>query len=97
MKKYVFMALAGFCLAVAVPATSSFAHAQIQQFENGQLLRIFDAASVQFAKIGVNYSVGDLMQGYKAGTVTVQDSPSGSGYAVSAGGDVVLVLIDDIA
>ena len=97
MKKYVFMALAAVCLAVAVPFTTSFAHAQTQQYENGQLLRIFDAASVQFAKIGLNYSVNELMQGHKAGTVTILEEPGGeSCYVTSGGGNTVIVDLEDL-
>ena len=90
------MALAALCLAVAVPTASCFAQPQTQQYENGQLLRIFDAASVQFAKIGLSYSVGDLMQGYKAGTVTISDGANGDGFAVSVGGGITTVILDDI-
>lgn len=102
MKKFVFMALAALCFAVVSPVSFSQVQAQSQQYEHGELMRIFDVASVQFAKVGLSYSIGDLMQGYKAGTVTVQELPSVPGqggsvvYSVSAGGNVTIILIDDI-
>ena len=97
MKKYVLMVAAAMCLAVAAPASISKAEAMTEQVESGLLQRIFNAASVQFAKAGVSYTVAELSQGYKAGTLTVSELPGGNGWAVGAGGDIVIVLLDDIA
>ena len=95
MKKYVLMVAAAMCLAVAAPASISKTQTMTEQIESGLLLRIFNEASVKFAKAGISYTVAELSQGYKAGTVTVSELPGGNGWAVAAGGNIVIIAIDD--
>ena len=96
MKKYVLMVAAAMCLAVAAPASISKAQPMTEQIESGLLLRIFNEASVAFAKAGISYTVAELSQGYKAGTVTASELPGGNGWAVGAGGDSVIVVLEDM-
>lgn len=96
MKKYLLMAVATLCLALAAPASISQAQILTEQAESGLLLRIFDAASVQFAKVGLSYSVSGLSTGYKAGTVTVDEVVGGNGFAVTADGNPVIITLGDL-